>query len=166
VSDPPNRDDETPALRGILPVRERVRAATCEPDDVRSNRGKHARDTDEFEAPDEWGETTAVRQARELERRFGAIEERLTAIHGQRGDNGKLKGHSDKIRFLYWVLGVVFVAAVGAVGTALHAASNAGERTGRDEHRLLRAEQDIATIYRLIWPTNPSPQPQPKGIDP
>jgi hypothetical protein len=169
VSDPPNRDDPTPPERGRTPLgharEDKVRLRGVQSGDERDRLGFSRRDTAEFTAPDEWSESTPVREERtayeRLQAQVNQHEVRLTAIHGQRGDNGKLKGHSDKIRGLYWILGVVFAAAVGAVGTAIYAARSAGEKSGSDSARLNRVEQDVQYLIRRD-DTNPSP----KGIDP
>jgi hypothetical protein len=163
VSDPPNRDDETPALRGILPVRERVRAAGVKSSDQRDQLGLSKRDTAEFTAPDEWGETTGVRERRELEERVTALEAGIVDIHGKSGTNGKLGKVTDKVRLVLWAAGVLVVAAIGGVGTVIHTARASGEETGRLRQQVERAAADIADLRQSVWDLARGTSSQPKG---
>jgi hypothetical protein len=172
VSDSPDRDDETPPERGRTPLgharEDRVRAGGVQSGDERDRLGFSRRDTAEFTAPDEWSESTPVREERtayeRLQAQVSQHEVRLTAIHGQRGDNGKLKGLSDKIRLILWGASVVIVAAIGGVGAALHAARSSGEESGRLREQVEQSAAAINDLRDLVWDL--ARNPSPKGIDP
>jgi hypothetical protein len=163
-----DRDDETPPIRGSTrpghAVREIVRPEGCEGDAVRSNRGHSRRDTDEFTAPDEWGETTGVRERREIEGRLGSLELAIVDIHGEKGTNGKLGKVSDRVKLILWIGGLVVAAAVGAVGTALKSAQESGEETGRLREQVEQSAAAINDLRDLVWDL--ARNPSPKGIVP
>lgn len=162
----PDRDDPTPPERGRTPLgharEDKVRPAGVQSQAERDRLGLSRRDTDEFTAPDEWGETTAVREARRLEGRVAELELAIVDIHGEKGTNGKLGKVTDKVRLLLWAAGLLVAAAGTGFGAAIHTARASGEENGRLRQQVERAAADIADLRQSVWDLARGTS-QPKG---